>query len=464
MAMSEQPNDLPPPGEPARSLRLSIYEGGAYTLMIAVTISFVRTAFAASLGATDAEFSALTALATLATLGAVVSAQLIGRVGSRKRLIMRFVWSRAAWALLALVPFVSLPPHAALYALMALVLVITIFDAMTGNAWMSWMTDLVPAERRSRYFGRRAAIHAAVAIAASWAVGHAYDFFRDPARLGAQRVFAPLWLFAGAAGALSALVMGRKWEPPLHGETTLPVGRMLRLPFANRNFRRLILFYILWTLVTAVSTPFWQPHMINNLNMDGATIAMYSILAGAVGLLTQPLWGRVIDRFGSRPALVICIAGISFLPLFWLFARPDFLWAIWADATLTGLLWPGFNLASFSMNLQSAPRENRQAYFAALTVVVGVTGFLANLLGGWIAVAGADFHAVFLGFPLVNYHLIFVLSAAGRLAMLPFARRLHEERSHPAGVVIAVATQKLATVLGESLQSGVELVRRIARP
>lgn len=462
--MAETPTTIFPQGEPDRSLRYSILEGGAYTLMISVTASAIRTFFATSLGATDADFSLITALGTLGTLGAVAGAQTVGHIGSRRTLIMGVIWNRLLWTLLAVLPFVVLPPRVALYVLMGIVLATSLLDNMLGNAWISWMTDLVPQERRSRYFGIRASVHAAIAMAASWGVGHAFDFLRAPARLGEFRVFSPLFIFAGLCGGLSIWFMGRKWEPQLQNERPLPLLHALRLPFTNANFRRLLLFYALWTLVTLVSTPFWHPHMIKNLHMDGATIAIYGILSGALGLATQLAWGRLIDRFGCVPVLAICIVGVSTLPLFWLFARPDFLWAIWADALLTGLFWPGFNLASFSLNMQSAPRENRQAYLAALTVTTGVVGFLASLLGGRIATACEGFHLEFLGFTLVNYHIIFVLSAIGRIAILPLARRLHEERAHPVRVVLAVATQRASTTIIEGVQYGFERIRRITRP
>ncbi len=458
--MTENEQMVVPPGEPARSLRLSIYEGGAYTVMIAVTLSAIRTFFAQSLGATDADFSVITALAALGTMGAVVGPRLVRRFGSRKRGIMAAILSRNAWLPIAAIPFLALPPRWGLYALMAAVLFTTFVETMVGNAWMSWMTDLVPEERRGRYFGMRNAIHGGIAIAASWTVGHTFDFLRNPSRLGESKVYAPLFIFAGLCGMISARIMSRKWEPATHAEKPIPVFATLRLPFSHPAFRQLIIFYLLWTLVTFVSTPFWQPHMIKNLKMDGSTIAIYAILCGLFSLITQPAWGRIIDRFGNRPVLAINITVISCLPLLWLFARPGFLWCIWIDAILTGIFWPGFNLATFNIHLQTAPRENRQSYLATITVIIGITGFLASLLGGLIATNLARFHLQFFGFPLVNYHIIFVLSAIGRLAMLPLSLKLREERSQPVAAVLAVAGQKITATLDEALQSGVELIRR----
>lgn len=452
-----------PPGEPQRSLRLSVLEGGGYSLMTAVTSGALITACAVRLGATDVHFSLLTAMGTLATLGAMVGAHWVGRVGSRRTLIMRVIWCRALWLIPALQMLFGQSPSACLAGLLAVTLLQGFFDNVLGNAWMSWMTDLVPAERRSRYFSVRNAILGAVGMVLAWMVGRGFDDLDGLwHRMGHDPllVFVPFFIFATIGGMISLHYMGLKWEPPGMVERPLPLGLMLRLPFQHAQFRKLLRFYVLWTLVTAVSTPFWRPQMINHLHMSLEVISIYSILSGTMNLLTQTFWGRIIDRVGSRPVIVFNLVGVAFLPLFWLFARPDFYWMIWADAVLTGFFWPGFNLATFNLNLQSAPRENRAAYFAAISVLCGLTGFVANLLGGRLALAFQDWSGTLAGFPLNHYHIIFVISAVGRLLMLPLALRLPDERSGTLGTMFTVVGDKVEQMLATGLQQGIERVRR----
>lgn len=459
-------SSLPPAGEPQRSLRLSILEGGGYAMMAAVSGSALLTACAIRLGATDFHFSLLTAVSTLASLGALAGAYSLGRVGSRRGLIMRIVWTRAVWALPAVQLILGQPPSACLAGLLAVIFLQGFFDNAVGNAWMSWMTDLVPAERRSRYFGIRNAVLGSVGMALAWMVGRSYD---ELDALWAARghspllVFVPFFLFAAAGGLVSQYYMGRKWEPSGHGERPIPFAATIALPFRHAGFRLLLRFYVLWTLVTAISTPFWRPQMINHLDMSLEVISIYAILSGTMNLVTQTVWGRIIDRVGSRPVIAFNLVGVAFLPLFWLFARPDFLWLIWADALLTGFFWPGFNLATFNLNLQSAPRENRASYFAAISVLCGITGFAANLLGGQIALAFHDFSMDLAGFPLNHYHIIFVLSAVGRLLMLPLALRLPDEKSGSMGMLFTMVGDKVEQMLATGLQQGVEVVRRWRR-
>jgi MFS family permease len=455
------PTQNPPPGEPARSLRYSVVEGSCYTLMASVSASAMITAFAARLGATDAQFSFLTAAGTIATVGSMIGALILGRVGSRKRVVMGAIWNRVLWIVLAAIPLLRLPAAAGLQILMAVVLLTSLIDNILGNAWMSWMTDLVPAERRNRYFGLRNAICGTVGLAATWTLAKAFDYLEVPGRLGPMYAYVPFFAFAGFAGWLTVVFMGRKWEPPSDGERAVSLMGLIRLPLAHAGFRRLLEFHFFWTLATAVSSPFWRPHMLANLQMDLSTIALYGVIAGAANLLTQPLWGRLLDRTGSRPVIIVCLVGISLLPLFWLFAGPGAYAMIWADALLTGILWPGFNLAGFNLQLQTAPRANRAVYLASLSVLVGLTGFAANLLGGVIATATGAWTAILLGFPLVNYHVIFVLSAVGRVLCLPLAMRLPSEQSVTVHVMFGLAADLFTGVLADGWHTGAAIIRKI---
>jgi MFS family permease len=455
-----------PADEPRRSLRYSNIEGSCWMLMASVAGGAIVTAYAADLGATDLQFSLLTGMSTLAAFGAVLGAYAVGRTGSRRKAVLQFIWNRLLWFVPAAVALTPAPPGVALATLLLILLFHSLLDNALGAAWLSWMTDLVPPERRNRYFGWRNALIGAVGMIATWLVGRGFDLLKARVVSHGQPVglaYAPFFLFAALGGVASIFFMRRQWEPPLSGERPIPLQYLLALPLRHREFRRLLVFHLLWTFVCGVTAPFWRPQMIKHLDMNLEAIAIYGILSGVVGLAAQPIWGRIIDRIGSRPVIVLNQAFIALLPLLWLFARPDFLWMIWVDALLTGAFWPGFTLAVFNLNMQTAPQENRTAYFAAVSLVTGLTGFAANLAGGRIALSLDGFQAALAGFPLNAYHVIFVLSTVGRIALLPAAMRLPDSKSGSVGLLINLVGDKVQQMVFTGLQQGVALVRHKRR-
>jgi MFS family permease len=450
-------------GEPGRSQRISILEGSFAQVHIAITGGSLVTAYALMLGASDFDLGLLAGLTALSTVGSILGAHWVGILGRRKPLsVASSVAGRVLWSLLSVLPFLGLSPIVQLALFLATVFVGNTLVNLSGTAWLSWMTDLVPIERRGHYFGLRNTILGGVGMAATYAAGRAFDLFvaRGERPFGLAVIFGAAAFFAASAG----VVLTRQWEPPLRGERPRPLAETMRRPFANRGFRRLLLFMTLWSVATGIAGPFFAAHMIKNLGMSFSAIAFYSIVAGGLNLLTLPIWGKVIDRVGNRPVLVLNLLGVFYLPLLWLFAGPQRFFPIWLDAGLTGLFWPGFTLAWFNLVLATAPEENRTAYLGMQSMAVGFSTFGASILGGLIASRLGDLHATVLGIGIVNFHVLFLLSALARAALLPLALTLREDRARPFGAVLGLAGDQVSQRFSQGWQIGLAIIRRIGRP
>jgi MFS family permease len=415
--------------EPGRSLFLSIVEGSFWAIYAAIigVGSALLTGYALALGANDFQIGLLTGMGTIATIGAVAGAWWLGRRSNRKSMMMEaLTLSRSIWLVLCLLPFLPLPPGVRLYVLFGVVLVSVMAGVFADTAWMSWMTDLVPAAIRGRYFSWRNSILGTIGMAGVYGAGCVCDWLKgsmDPAS-----AFLPLFVFAVACATVSTIILARVWEPPLHGEHPLSLRQLLVLPFLHRPFRHLLLVCGLWTLVTGISTPFFPTQMIKYLHMSYSMIGLYAAVAGLATLVVQPFWGQLIDRIGNRPVLMINVIGVTTLPLYWFFARPDFLLPIWINAVMSGIFWPGIALTTFNLAMITAPRQSRSAYLASYRLVAGVAAFVAALSGGWLAQWLQGFSFDFAGQTLGNYHVVFAVSFFGRFLLWPMIGRLQEER------------------------------------
>jgi MFS family permease len=451
-----------PSGEPGRSRRISVVEGAFATVHATITAGSLVTAYALWAGANDFHLGLLAALTAISGVGSILGAHWVGHLGKRKPLaILASVGGRALWGVLCFLPFLPLPPAARIAIFLTVVFLGNGLLNGGATAWLSWMTDLVPAERRGRFFGRRNALLGVVGMGAAWSAGRIYD-----GMVAAGRARAGLALVFGAAVACSVIagvILTRQWEPPLAGEQPRPLIETIRRPLANRDFRRLLGFLVAWAAVTGIAGPFYGAHMIRNLRMPFSVIAIYSILAGVVSLLTQPLWGRIIDRAGNRPVLICNLAGLCLLPAIWLLATPDRWLPIWIDAVITGVFWPGMALAAFNLLLATVPTEGRAACLGAHSLGVGLGAFVAGLLGGWVAEALAGFHARVCGIALVNFHLLFLLSAAARVALLPFAFGLREERAQSVTALLGFMGDKTTQEVGQWLRAGASAVEWMGR-
>jgi HEAT repeat protein len=95
----------------------------------------------------------------------------------------------------------------------------------------------------------------------------------------------------------------------------------------------------------------------------------------------------------------------------------------------SGLFWAGVGLAQFNLLIGFSPPDKTPIYVATMAAVTGLTGGLAPLAGSAVLNALAGWHGQFLGLPLTNYHIVFMLSGLLRGTGLIFLRPLVDARA-----------------------------------
>lgn len=412
------------PSAVQRGLRLSIVEGALSNIHITVTAGAFLTGFALLLGAGDFELGLLAALPFVGQLSQFVGAYLEEKLGERRRLtVLTAGVSRSLWAIMAALPFLVVLGPARLPLFLLILAVAQALIGVAANAWTSWMSDLVPPRQRGRYFGSRNTILSLTAMAASWLAGRALDYYRGA---GAERVgYALIFGVASLSAVAGVLVLRYQPEPPKRRVERVTMAQLFSAPLRHRPFRALSLTAAGWALVIGVAAPFFNAYGIQNLKLSFAALAIFAIVTSAVSLVTQPLIGRLQDRYGDKRVLIGSIIGAVFLPWGWVVATPTFLLPLWLNAIGSGIFWPGITQGLLNLLMDRAPAEGRGAYVAAYGAITGVGTFVASLLGGTIAVglAGTVVHVGPLA--LDHYAILFAMTSLGRAAMLVmFARRL----------------------------------------
>lgn len=408
-------------------LRISVIEGAFATGHLALSGGMVITGLALFLNANSFQIGLLAAIPAVVTVFGFLVSFLVQRVGARRALT---VWTsgigRAAF--IVFVPLLLLRGRLSLVLFFGVVAAYNILLSVAGTSWNSWMSDLVPEERRGRYLGMRNAILGGIAMVVTYLGGRGLDWFKvhDPG-VG----YGIAYGLAVCFGLVAALLLNRQPEPPLVPRPQVPVAERLFGPLKNEpQFTRLMLFLGVWFLTCTLASPFYMAHMITNLKFSFASIGVYAILGGTTGILFQLFWGWVIDRFGSKPVTVINFGLVGLCPLLWLFATETFRLPIWIDGIVNGVGWTGANLGL--INLLFALGDNpvrKESYFALFSVVVGLATFVASLAGGVVAQALVGFRIELLGRTFINYHLLFLVTTVARFSCLPLIGRIQERRS-----------------------------------
>ena len=456
------------PEQVRKGLNISIWEGAFATAHLTLTSGVFLVGYALMLGVNDFQLGLLAALPFLAQMVQPLAALLVQTLKKRKTFTLNgSIFFRGIWIVLVFLPLFWLDQNSKIFLFLLIIALSAVVNNFTTVSWLSWMGDLVPQKIQGRYFGIRNNIVQIVTMGVYFGGAKLVDFFKnskpeqihwgwfdfsgfsDLSALGFMLIFS----IAVIAALVAALLLSLQPEPFFHRLSNGAGFKELLSPFKDKDYQKLIRFFAWWSLTVGVSAPFWGAHMLKNLHLDYYLISLFSILSGTISLISQPFWGRMIDKYGCKPVLKFNLLFILFIPCLWLFITPQNHFLLWVDALMGGIFWSGFNLAIFVIVLQVSPQKERPFYVASTYFVNGLFTFVASFIGGVIAQQLSDFKWQIYGQTLVNFHILFFLSALGRLWGLSVLGKIVEPKSKP---VVQMVSES-GYYLGKKIPGGVKV-------
>jgi MFS family permease len=462
------------------------------------------TLFANMVGFSDFEFGVLAALPFVATFAQLIAAVFIERTGLRKQQFLQCATvHRLLWIAAAAVPFVlPVPSKLAVWTTLGILAVSWSLSHLATPAWLMWMGDLIPRRIRGRFLANRSRIthmvHIPAVIVLAWGLDRLtrsdlpMTAENQPVLLGAICI---VFVVGAVFGATDILLFRRMREvvrpvpgrsaarglrPSVEPPGEAPAGRLVRLrrgveqlllaPLRDRGFRQVAGFYAVAFFSMACAGPFFWKNCLENLRFGqlGAD-GLFLVIGPLAGIASALVWGRLMDRWGRRPLLIIAGVCIVFSVTPYFFASPQtpnpaFLvaalnrvaggaaalfgagdWQPVTDATplgawlivsisvtVGGAGWTGIHLAREGIMMGFADGPGRSRYVAAQAVIISAGGMLGGLSGGLLAQSLERLREqpIAVGpFLWNNWHATFALSLAARITALVLAVRMAEPGS-----------------------------------
>jgi MFS family permease len=437
-----------------RAMRWSIADGALATVMGTMTSGVFLAGLALALGASDLQIGILAGMPPFATIMQLLGSYLIERFGRRKRLCF---WASLSARLLwlpmiavAMLPF-GMSGQTAVWGIAVILALVSCLNSIAGVAWLSWTRRLVPDDSRVAFLGRRNFMTVLLSLSLGMLVGVFLDQWNVlyPGSLGG---FVIVLALALAAGFCSSYCMA-KVPPadPEHHEPPAAFAPLVRLPFQQSNFRRVILFYVLWNLSVNVAAPFFAVFMLRSLELPFWYIAALTTLSSVAGLLLNGFWARLTERFGIKPVIFLATTADALVPLAWIFVGSPGS-ALLVVIHLFGAFGPPLAMGPNNLVLRLAPATRASAYMAVFSATVGVVSAIAAIGGGAASGIMTDLEWSFAGLSFGALRTIFLLSFAGRLASLFVLHTIDEPQARRAREAVAHIRRGLAISVGRRRQ------------
>ncbi|QDU34856.1 Major Facilitator Superfamily protein [Poriferisphaera corsica] len=407
--------------------------------------------YAQGLGMPASYFGILAALPFIGNIMQLPASYFLEQHSLRQKTTLYGIFlSRICWILIGLVPWI-LPKEMTWPAMLILVGVswLTLHFGVPG--WISWMADLMPSRIRGRFIGKRRLLSQIVGVASSLMVGEMLDLVErannEPQIL--LKVLSAVFVIAGLCGVLEAIGYLRQFTPdrpkPITQTSWL---KSLHKPLTTRGFRPYILFNVVHTLGFASVSQYIWLYVFDRLEFSnrGANFLLVTIplLLGSVGFV---YWGRMIDRVGKKPVLLVTGIIATLTTIGWLFCDRTGYGLGYALVIISVITWPGVDLSNFNILIGIAGNPKDGSVFVAVnSVSVAIAGAISGVSAAIIAWQFKDFTFTIPQIsdqPYDYIAVLLILSTALRLVSFVFVFFIEEPKASPTRDAIRFMTTSI---------------------
>ncbi|MHA1985475.1 MAG: MFS transporter [Promethearchaeota archaeon] len=294
------------------------------------------------------------------------------------------------------------------------------FGSITNPSFFSLMGDIIPENRRGRYFSKRNLLITTVSITISILASIYLDQLRNTNQefIG----FFIIFFIAFISRGMCIFIFRKFYYPPFTIEKSSYVKlKTFIKKMPNSNFGIFTLFITFMFFSVNIGAPFVGVYMLEVLNFSYIEYIIVSMSTPLIGILFSPLLGHISDKYGNAIILKICGFLLPTVPILWIVMNNP-IHLILGPQLMSSFAWTGLNLAVGNFIYDNASPQQRGFFVAYFSLFQGMGILFGGFLGSFLLnVAPIVFISI--------YETLFLISGFGRLFVdFIFLFRLKEVR------------------------------------
>lgn len=361
---------------------LAVFFGNVFGIITAGT---PLTGFANALGAGDFLYGLMMGLPVIGSVMQLVASLILERTRNRRAmLITAGVVQRGIWLLVAAAPFI-VPQENNGLRIFIIIFALTVSNmggAFVNISFWSLLGDTLPGKIRGQYMATRNRVGTIATLLGGLVVA----FFLD--KVNTLSGYSVVFLVAALFGLIDIFFYFGAKEPPMNvpeGKHD-SLGTVVREAMNNQPYRRVMGFWLLWSIGISIAGPYFGRYALADLRMTQLELfIMDTTIHALVTIFVLRKWGRLSDTYGQKPVLKVGGLLAALTPVLWMFTWPNRYGIIPVMGALGGLGWAAVNLINANMMVTAMPEKNRSTYLALFFIVMQSLGAaLPNIVGGWL--------------------------------------------------------------------------------
>ena len=405
------------------ALRTSLAEGCAQSVAVNMSSGFL-TPFMLAIGGNSFHVGLLSSLNGLADpVGEITGSKMMERHSRKKLLIGAKVWIAILQVPMMLFAYFFwkgyLVPALPWIMILLWGLAIPFIFGIGYVSFLSWLGDLVPAERKGEFFANRSKVTGIIGLVTFLITGFLLDLFKTKGYvlLGFSILFGAAIFFRLMSARYTSKVFNPQFRAKKKSYFSF-VGFLKRYD----NYGKFTVYQAIFNFAIMISAPFFAVYMLEDLKFDYTTYTFISLSSTIFYLIFSPLAGKFSDRYGNIKLIYAGAFLFPLVPLLWIFLQHPVALAL-IPGLVSGLANAAFVIGTTDFSFDSTSKEKRGICFSYSALLTGFGILGGSFIGGFLV----EYVPINFMRPLF---FVFVLSSVLMIfASLYFLPQLKENRS-----------------------------------
>jgi len=341
--------------------------------------------FARRIGANDYQIGLVSSLPALMGILAMIPGSIfVDKAGNKKKIVARLILLFGI-----MYPFAALTPFLGGYSVNLFIIIIALMNwpySIFNISWQSFFSDVMVSNFNSA-FTRRTHISTIIGTTTALTAGLLLSYFpkNDNERILMYQLFFFLSFILAIIQSwlLNRVTAGQspKAVPDKPNGLSL-IKECLNNLVIYREFRVFTILAFIFHVSWHMGWPLFFIYQVDVVGINEAWLSYVNVAIGFAGVITYSLWGKAIEKKGSRLILIIGTFGLAVNALSILLIHTRNMLLL--QSSITGLTFSAFTLAVFGNLIEVVPQKNKTINIAMYTTLINISQFISPLLGVWI--------------------------------------------------------------------------------
>ncbi|MCX8171223.1 MAG: MFS transporter [Candidatus Bathyarchaeota archaeon] len=181
--------------------------------------------------------------------------------------------------------------------------------------------------------------------------------------------------------AIAALIILRIKETSL-SQTSFSIKGWIETLKMNPYFKEFCLLSILQGFTMGLAWPLFTLTVVKVIRADMFQISLLNVVSASTAIFVRRFTGRLADRAGRKPLIVLGRMGLFLIPL--IYALATSIYELIIVNFIAGILIAASDVALSAYLLDISPKTMRGSYISLYNAVAGSFTFLGSTIGGYM--------------------------------------------------------------------------------